>query len=183
MRYSAVIKNSFVFGALSVLAGMLFFLPFQSAAIMKGFSTEELTRESDTVVSGDVEDAESFWSQDGKTIITRATVSVSGVIRGKSSAGNIIVEYEGGEIGDVGLRVSDVSPLIKGERVILFLKSVRSRKDSAAVYNMVGKGQGKYTIDEGGIARKGGFSLSGGEENVDSDIPLGVLLDRIKAVK
>jgi hypothetical protein len=173
-------KIFLIFGFLCALA---FFLPFQSSAVMKGLSTEELTRESKIIVSGEVENVESHWSRDGKTIVTRASIFIDDVVRGRTTTRNIIVEYEGGEIGDIGLMVSDVSPLMKGEKVILFLKSGKSKKDGADVYNIVGKGQGKYTIDDKGIARKGGFSLAYGEENVDNNIPVGVLIDKIRKMK
>jgi hypothetical protein len=93
-----------------------------------------------------------------------------------------MVEYEGGEIGDIGLRVSDQSPLIKGEKVILFLRSGKSKKEGAA-YNIVGKGQGKYVIDADGIARKGGFSIAGGKEDIDNNIPVDKLIEKINKIK
>jgi hypothetical protein len=159
----------------------LLFLP-PSDAIMKGMSTEELTRASENVVVGEVEHAESQWSRDGKTIFTTSSVIVREVIRGEIKEQKLTVEYEGGEVGDIGLRVSDVAPLSKGEKVLLFLKSGKGKRDGT-VQTIVGKGQGKYIIDESGIARKRGFSLAEGPERVENDIPLSVLIEKIKSVK
>lgn len=158
------------------------FLSSESPAIMLGMSTEELTVASDLVLEGEVKDVRSFWGKDGKTIITRAVILDSLVIKGRVTQKHIIVEYEGGEIGDIGFRVSDVVPLRKGEKVIIFLKSGKSKKDGHA-FNIVGKGQGKYTVDNSGIARKGGFSILSGEGLIDNNIPVGELIDKIRRVK
>jgi hypothetical protein len=149
---------------------------------MYHMSTEDLTRESDAVIEGEVIDVRAYWSKDGKTIFTKATIKKSRAIKGRAVQKKVIVEYEGGEIGDIGLQVSDVAPLKKGEKVILFLKTGKSKKDGSA-FNLVGKGQGKYTIGNDGIARKGGFSVIGGEELIDNNIPVDVLIEKIKRKK
>ncbi|UCH81172.1 MAG: hypothetical protein JSW20_00805 [Nitrospiraceae bacterium] len=132
---------------------ILCFLQSESSAIMTGMSTEHLTMESDHVVQGEIKDVKARWSSDGKSIISRALLIKQKMIKGMTIKRNLIVEYEGGEIGDVGLRVSDVAPLKAGEWVILFLRVGRSLKEGE-VFNIVGKGQGKYVIGDDGIARK-----------------------------
>jgi hypothetical protein len=149
---------------------------------MRAMSTEELTGASDLVLEGEVKNVRSHWSKDGKTIFTRAVILDSYVIKGRVTQRHIAVEYEGGEIGDIGYRVSDVVPLREGEKVIIFLKSGKSKKDGQ-VFNIVGKGQGKYTVGNDGIARKDGFSILSGEELIDNNIPVGELIDKIKKIK
>jgi hypothetical protein len=149
---------------------------------MLGLGTEELTRGSESVIIGEVEDTEAQWSKDGKTIFTKAFIVVNEIIRGRTLQKRIIIEYEGGEIGDIGLKVSDVVPLEKGERVLLFLKSGKSRGDGF-VYNIVGKAQGKYSIDKERIARKRGFSVIRGEDIIDNNIPLDELIKKIREVR
>lgn len=161
---------------------MIHLLSFQSSAIMEGLSTEELTRASNVVMQGEVEDVEVQWSKDGSTIVTRALIVITDVLRGSVAQRRIIVEYEGGEIGDIGLKVSDMVPLNRGEKIILFLKSGKSRIDGN-VYNIVGKSQGKYTIGDDGIATKSGFSIAAGEEVIDNNIPVDELIDKIRRVK
>lgn len=149
---------------------------------MQGMSTEELAGNSDLVIEGEVIKVSSHWSKDGKTIFTRAVIQDSYVIKGRVNQRHIVVEYEGGEIGDIGYRVSDVVPIKKGERVIIFLKTGKSKKDGHA-FNIVGKGQGKYTVGNDGIARKEGFSILSGEESIDNNIPVGDLIDKIRKIK
>jgi hypothetical protein len=165
-----------------ILFATICFLSSESPAIMQGMSTAELTEASDLVLEGDVIDVEPFWSKDGKTIYTRAVILDSYVIKGRVTQRQIVVEYEGGEIGDIGFRVSDLEPLRKGEKVILFLKTGQSKKDGH-VFNIVGKGQGKYTVGNDGIARKGGFSVLSGEKLIDNNIPAGELIDKIRKIK
>jgi hypothetical protein len=157
-------------------------LSSESFAIMQGMSTEELTMEADIVVHGEVQDVNAHWSRDGRTIISRAVIARQYVIKGMPGQGNLAVEYDGGEIGAIGLRVSDIAPLKEGERVILFLRAGISKTDGE-VFHIVGKGQGKYVIGEDGIARKRGFSVIEGEELIDNNIPVQELIDKIQKIE
>jgi len=161
---------------------IFFFLSSPSVAIMKGLSTEELTNASDVVIEGEVGHTEAQWSKDSSTIFTSSEIVIHSFIRGKPVQTPVRVEYEGGEVGDIGLKVSDQPTLIQGEKVILFLKSEKSKRDGNA-YSIVGKGQGKYVIDADGIARKSGFSLADGGENIDNNIPAETLREKIKKIK
>jgi hypothetical protein len=170
-----------------IIINILFFLAMclfasQTGAFMTGLSTEELTRSSEAVVVGEVEDIESHWNQDGTSIFTTASVVVDEIIRGIVVQQRVTVEYEGGEIGEIGLKVSDEAPLERGERVLLFLKSGKSKRDGS-VYNIVGKAQGKYLIGEDGIARKRGFALGSRKDVVESEMPLRSLIEKIRNVQ
>lgn len=180
------------FSSFLIALAFILFLNSQADTFMIGLSTEELTRSSDSVISGTVRDTESFWSEDGKTILTNATVTVENLIKGSSPQNTIIVEHEGGEVGGVGLKVSDIAPLVKGEKVLLFLKSGPSRKfrDSRTsntgrekVHTLVGEAQGKYVIDSKGLAVKGGFSSAAGAEVIDNNLSLEELIRIIKGIK
>ncbi|MDZ7698923.1 MAG: hypothetical protein U5R49_19020 [Deltaproteobacteria bacterium] len=122
----AMIRRFFAFGFLSWM--VFIFLASQASALMVGLSTEELTRASETVVIGEVEDVKSQWNEDGSSIVTRATVLVSEAVKGKVRDSRVTVEYRGGEVGDVGMRVSDTPSLKKGENVILFLEPEKEKK-------------------------------------------------------
>ena len=176
-------KRSFIQSLLSASGLILFFHAITSFAVMAGLSTADLARSSGAVITGEVVQSESFRSEDGKTILTKASVVVTEVVRGVVDEKTVIVEYEGGEVGGVGLRVSDIAPLVKGERVLLFLTKEKSRADKAEIHRIVGKGQGKYTIDEKGIARKRGFSVARDNEVIDNDIPVEDLKEKIRRVR
>ncbi len=89
--------------------------------------------------------------------------------------------YEGGEIDGMGMRVSDVAIPRVGENVLLFLKPAKARR-LETIYQNVGKAQGQYKIDQDGIARKSGYSLEGSTKDIDKNIPLKVLIEKIKRI-
>jgi len=175
-----MIRCLFTFGFLSWMVFSLF--PSQALALMVGLSTEELTRASQTVIMGEVEDVESQWSEDGSTIVTRATVVVSEAIKGKARDSRVTVEYKGGEVGEVGMRVSDTPSLKKGENVILFLKPDKETR-TGLIRSIVGRAQGKYSIGNDGVARKTGFTVMERKDAIDNDIPVNELVDKIRAVR
>lgn len=157
-------------------------LASEAPAIMKALTTEKLTKASKMVILGEVEDLKSQWTENGEKIVTRATVVITRVIRGKSISKKLVVEYDGGEVGEIGLKVSDVYPLAKKEKVLLFLRPKEKNNDTR-VFNIVGKAQGKYTIHENGVARKRGFAVAGERRSIDNDIPLEELIRKIEAVE
>jgi hypothetical protein len=165
-----------------IFALALSFFVSEPAALMVGMTTDELTTESELILDGVVEDRKSQWSRDGETIITRVTVRYTELIKGKTKDRKVVVEYDGGTVGDTVLKVSDMADFRVGERVILFLKHGKSKKEGD-VYSVIGKSQGKYTIDSEGIARKKGFSFIRGTGFIDNDLPADELKEKIRKVK
>lgn len=167
---------------ISLLSSLILLFAGESWSLMVGLSTEELTRDSEIVVVGEVRDASSYWSEDGTTIFTKAKVMVDQVVKGIHHT-EVDIEYKGGEVGEIGLKVSDAPSLEKGEKVILFLEAKKVEK-GIKVFNIVGNAQGKYTIMGNGIAIKKGFSVVKDTEDViDNHIPVEDLLDKIRRVK
>jgi len=146
-------------------------------ALMLGISTEQLTRESDAVVQGEVTEKTSHWSDDGRTILTTVRIVPAEVVRGRLDGQELVLEYEGGEVGDVGLKVSDSVSFEQGEHVLVFV-----RMKSKGLHEVVGRAQGKYTLRQG-LARKGGFSVHGPRDMVDDEIDVTVLKERIKRIQ
>jgi hypothetical protein len=171
----------------------LFVSSSPALGVMIGLSTEDLTNSSDLIVVGSVQGVESMWSEDGKGIISRAKIIVNSVISGKWDQEVLNVEYNGGEVGEVGLKVSDAKPLKQGDNLLLFLKIKNGQKQKIGgnhapltneiYHSIVGKAQGQYTITLQGIAKKDGFSVIQGSELIDNDIPLNVLIDKIRGIK
>jgi len=178
----------------------VFIFSSNALAIMRALSTEELTMNSEVVIIGEVEEKVSFWSDDRKKIFTRITVKIEEKVRGESLEERVEVEHEGGEIGGIGLRVSDVPSFSKGERVLLFLKGMAKKKlllssgkeaiqtDSKPetvkeIFSIVGLAQGKYTVHPSGMAEKGGFAILGESHAIDHLISLDILIEKIKSIR
>jgi len=126
----------------SLFLALTFFSPISSFALMIEKSAEELSQDAKVIIQGEVKSVRSYKGING-VIYTRASVVVNDVIKGKNIKKNITVEYEGGEVGDVGVRVEDEPTLEKGEQVLLFLTNSFWRKN---VYYIVGGVLGKYAI-------------------------------------
>ena len=158
-----------------------FCLSQQSAAIMVSLSTENLTKESALIILGDVKHVKSEWGEDKKSIFTFATVAVQETIKGKAANKTLKIIYEGGEIDGIGMRVSDVAIPDVGENVLLFLKPAKT-KHFETIYKNVGKAQGQYRIDKDGIARKAEYNLEGSAKDIDNNMPIEVLIEKIKRI-
>lgn len=167
---------------LLLICSVIFLISSYAEALMVGMSTEKLTNDAEVVVKGDVVDSKSYWSSDGKSIVTQVRVRYSEVIKGEVVSREFIVEHLGGMVGDLGMSVSDTSEFKKGEQVILFLNKGMS-KVSGEAYNVTGRAQGKYTVGSDGIARKKGFSVVPGDGVIDNNIPEDELINKIKRVK
>ena len=113
-----------------------------SAAELARLDPARLAQDAKIIVRGEVKSVRSYKGIND-VIYTRASVLVSDVIKGKNIKKNITVEYEGGEVGDIGMRVEDEPTLEKGEQVLLFLTNSFWRKN---VYYIVGGVLGKYAI-------------------------------------
>lgn len=154
-----------------------------AVAVMRALSTDELTRSSDAVVEGDVQQVASFWSDDGRAIMSRAELLVVEVVRGVAVQNTLTVEYEGGEIGDVGMGVSDMASFSAGQRVVVFLQKKRASRRGGE-YELVGRAQGLYKVGADRVARKSGFSLLPGTGGVvDNDLDVDLLKRKIRGAR
>ena len=155
------------------------FLSSSAYALMLGLSTEKLTQDAELIVTGNVEDTSSQWTPDKKSIMTTAVISITEIIKGKTVEKKIQVMYPGGEVGDIGMMVTDEAPLRKGERVLLYL-ATENKFSGGSAYRISGRAQGKYTIGDDLIARKQGFSAADGDEHVDNNIQVETLIEKIR---
>lgn len=172
----------------------IFLLCGSASAMMVGLSTEELTRNSQAIIKGVVEEKQSYWSADGKMIMTKAYVRVSEAVKQSGNdiqPGNrVAIEYLGGEKDGLIMKVSAVTPLSIGEEVLLFINPVSDDKRTAKnanaerVYNIFGFAQGKYSISKDGIARKNiSHAIVNKKEVVEDNLSVEELISKIRRVK
>jgi hypothetical protein len=97
---------------------ILGFNPALSSVLYKNVG--ELTAESNRIIIGDVVEITSFWNEDHTLIKSRIVIDVDYYLFGDGEGTETLV-MSGGEVDDIGLRVS-VLPLFEvGDRVLLFL--------------------------------------------------------------
>lgn len=161
------------------LVAALLALAVPCGALMEALSTERLTQAAALVVKGKVAALQSSWSDDKRRILTRVRLRVEEIFKGAAPAGDLAVEFPGGEVGGIGMRVSDMPAFHLGEEVILFLRP-SGRPRAAGAFTIVGKAQGKYSIAPDGTATKGGFDVTGDRAVVGDRLPVTELIGRIR---
>ena len=136
--------------------------------------TEDIARQSSLVVRGVVEETRSRFTTDRSRIVTWAAVRLEETYRGAYSRKRLVVETEGGEAEGIGLVVTDVPRLAKGDRVVLFLEPATA-DTGRTVFRVVGDAQGAYRVGPDGLARKDGFHPMGDASLVDWEIDVAEL--------
>jgi hypothetical protein len=117
-----------------------------SATTMLRADLPELAQTSDAIVHGTVRRVESRWSGDGRRIVTDVEIQVTEALKGQAGS-TVLVTQPGGQVGDIGQRVSGLAAFTPGEEVVVFLE----RRGKTA-FRVSGMAQGKYQVQrpEGG---------------------------------
>ena len=126
--------------ALLVLALLAFAGP--ALALMIEVPLDRLAATSDAVVRAKVTDLHSRWTDDHATIVTDVTFSIVESWSGDLVAGSpLVLQVEGGEVGDLGVRVEHQPVFSPGEETVLFLKVTPSAR-----FRVNALEQGKFTV-------------------------------------
>ncbi len=148
-----------------------------SAAMFLETSVEDVARASDAVVRGRIERRTSFFTRDGRTILTEVTVVVADAWKGTPGA-RVRIVVPGGRVGTLAQRVDAVPALPVGEEVVVFL----SRR--ADFWELNGLALGKFRLEAGravpDLARVAfqGPSVRAGEKRV-GEMPVDELRRRV----
>ncbi len=113
-----------------------------AGAMMLEVPFDRLVTTSDAVVRAKVMALESHWTADRSTIVTDVTLVIEESWVGTMPAGAPLrLQVEGGEVGDLGVRVEHQPTFRLGEESVLFLAS-----DASFRLRVNALEQGKYTI-------------------------------------
>ena len=129
-----------------------------AVALMEALSISTLVKASTSIIRGEVIDTEAMWNESGDAIVTRATIRVQSDFKRQVSEELVTVEYLGGEVGEIGMMVSDSPQMFTGEEVIIFLEPSEASTDQQR-FHVVGSAQGKFSLEEDGMVRTMGFTL------------------------
>ncbi|MGE0392328.1 MAG: hypothetical protein AB7I25_14145 [Vicinamibacterales bacterium] len=123
-------------------------IPSLSATSYEAVSFSDLLAKADMIFVGDVLDVRPFIAEtrEGSSIKTRVTFVVRDPLWGTTSTLEIL-EFAGGEIGDVGEKVAEMPVFKPGDRRVVFARRERS------VNPIVGFTQGlmRITRDDAGL--------------------------------
>lgn len=111
------------------------------SALMVKISVEDLTKEADVIIKGDIKEVDSRWNLWRTMVYTYSTVSVEKYIKGTGSE-TLTIITEGGTVGDSGVWVEDTPVFTKNEKVLVFLKT------AGREFSVAGLVQGKYIIEK-----------------------------------
>ncbi len=122
-----------------VLTMALLSLPASLAAQGPPIPLADWVRAADRIVIGVVVDVEPVLQESTfghELIISHTTVQVEEVVKGPPNLDTLIVEVEGGTLGDVTLLVSDMEPVAPGDRGVFMV----SQSATGASVALRGKG-------------------------------------------
>jgi len=182
-----IIKRSFfVFFILTL------FILNSAQALMIKLSLHRLTIEADAIILGEVENIRCEWSLDKQIILSVVTLRIHEILKGDFYNTKIFIQYPGGTLGDISLKVSDMPTFQSNEKVLVFLKSIAdmaNTKNSLIVtlnifpaFEVFGNAQGKYFIDANGIAQKSGYNLFAKDDESDKALSLSELKASIRNI-
>lgn len=115
-----------------------------SATSVARLSFEELTDQSELVVSGRINRSWTEWDTEHKYIWSRYELSVSGSLKG-SAASSLVFSEPGGIVGDTGMSIPGAVGYAAGEEVVIFLQRMPN-----GYLRTAGWSQGKFGVDQTG---------------------------------
>lgn len=119
-----------------------------AAGTAADLSVRDLALQSELIVTGQCLDTSSAWIEDGRVLVTLATISVDEVIKG-DNASTITVVLPGGADANrripVAMTYAGAPTIAPQEDVFLFLNAEEA---VASGYSVMGFSQGKFSIVE-----------------------------------
>jgi len=145
---------------------ILFAVSSTHATTVERLGLEDLVKKARTIVVGKVTGSRTYWSANGKLILTDYTVEVDETLKGQA-ARRMAVTAIGGKIGDLELHVSGMPAFQQGESAVVFIEQ------SGGYQTVVGLGQGRFTVTNGEVVNKvGGLTFPDGRPGSPLRLPL-----------
>jgi hypothetical protein len=127
----------------------------------------ERARDADRVVVGHVTSIAPVWQTNDfgdRLIVSIVHVAVEETLKGTAQP-SVDVEVEGGTIGTLTLRVSDLDELVPGDRAVFYLE--HNRRGALVPHR---RGLGLQRLDAAGRARENGATLDDIRRDVRASI-------------
>ena len=162
--------------SLAVLAGVFLAVAGLEATTVQRLALEDLVRKAHHIVSGRVRDSRTYWSSNGKLILTDYTIEVDESIKGNSPRLFPITTI-GGKIGTLELHVSGMPSFHNGENVVLFTEA------SGSYEVVLGMEQGKFNVENGEAFNDvGTLSFADGRPGKPVRIPVQTFKNQIRSI-
>lgn len=160
----------------SALAAVFFTVAAIQATTVQRLTLEDLVKKAHHIVSGRVKQSRTYWSSNGKMILTDFTIEVDESIKGQSS-GLLQVTTIGGKIGTLELHVSGMPAFEKDENVVLFT-------EPSGPYEVVlGLGQGKFSVENGEVFNDvGSLLFADGRPGKGVKLPVETFKNQVRSI-
>jgi hypothetical protein len=130
---------------ITYLLFIIFLIPcLTQSQFMQRYTTEEMVKASNLVVTGKVESRTCRYYMNSRFILSDITISVNNVIIGSQEKKSVVIQSAGGKIGNHTMTSEGEPKLEENEAVLLFLKKIPDLEK----YNIFGLVQGKFSISE-----------------------------------
>jgi hypothetical protein len=123
-----------------LFSATLLLLPSRCEAQVKKMSTQELTKESTSILYGKCTKMKSAWTEDRRMILTTVTLIPEYYLKGNLGS-EVNITVPGGQVDDIIYEVSEMPAFRTGEEVIAFIWKHPSGKNL-----ITGGAQGKMRI-------------------------------------
>jgi hypothetical protein len=155
---------------------ILFAAAFVHGTTVQRLSLQDLVKKAHRIVTGKVRQSKTYWSSNGKLILTDYTIEVDESIKGQSPR-LFQVTTIGGKIGDRELHVSGMPSFQKDENIVLFTES------SGSYEVVLGLGQGKFSVENGEVINDvGSLSFPDGRPGKAVRLPVETFKNQIRSI-
>jgi len=125
--------------------GLLLLAVPASGSTFLHMSRAELAAKASAVVVGDVLSVESFWTKDGRVIVTEAMVEVEDAILGETPS-VVVVRTFGGTVNGYTVEAHGFPTFEKGQRLLLFLEQDKAEPGATDATRVLGYQEGMYRV-------------------------------------
>lgn len=134
-------------GLWAVFAAFALSPAFARATVVVPQDVPTMARKADWIVRGTVRNQYADWDREHRRIYTFTEIEVLETLHRRAAVrqgDGLVVRTLGGEVGEIGMRVSGTARFAPGEEVMLF---VRASERVQGTFHVVGMSQGKFTVD------------------------------------
>lgn len=152
----------------------------RAAIANAAMNSTDMEEKASHVLVGKVENIESHWDEERGSVYTYVKVYVEERLKGTTQDEYVVIKHRGGEIGNIGLLVSDEPRFLLGEKVKVYLKL-----EASGEFTVLDGWKGKISLVS---PASSGFSYSGIHWD-QNDLPVpyyineNCTLEEIEAVK
>jgi hypothetical protein len=144
------------------------------ATTVERLNLDTLVKKSNRIVIGKVRRSRTYWSSNGKLILTNYTIDVQETMKGQA-ASTIELTTIGGQIGDLTLHVAGMPVFATDENAVVFVES------TGTYSTVVGLAQGKFAISNGEVSNDvTGLEFPSGDQVRATKMPLATFKRQIK---